>query len=104
MERFEGQQPTLAVLTLLISVYSCALTIGMHIFDAFFRNGPGSLKYYLTLAIAITATVFTQVWGKRIIRQHFASKRTRFVLTGRQAIYVILPVVGCGFYLVWLSV
>lgn len=100
----QGHQPTIAVLTLLISIYSCMLTIGMHVFEAFFKNGPGTFKYYVTLGIAITATCFTQVWGKKILKQHFAGKGTRFVLTTRQSIYVVALVVGCGSYLVWLSV
>lgn len=100
----QGRQPTFAVLTLLISIYSCMLTIGMHLFEAFFKNGPGTFKYYLTLGIAIAATFFTQVWGKKILKQHFVGRGTRFVLTARQSIYVIALIVGCGSYLVWLSV
>lgn len=96
---------TFAVLVLLVAVYSWLLTIALHVFSAFFKNGPGSMKYFVTLGIAVAASVFMQVKGKRVIRDAFGRQGGRNVqLTGRQSLYVVLFVLGCSFYLVWLTV
>lgn len=99
----QRDKPTFAILVLLIGVYSWLLTWAMHIFDAFFKNGPGSTKYFVTLGIAISSTVFMQVRGKRVIREHFGAQGGRNLeLSSRQAIYVAIFVVSCGLYGTWL--
>lgn len=98
------EKPTFAVIVLLIGVYSWLLTIAMHVFEAFFKNGPNSPKYYVTLGIAIAATLFMQVYGKRVVRQYFGRKGGRnFDLTKWQAGYVAMFVMCCSFYLMWLA-
>ncbi len=42
----QTRKPTFAILVLLISVYSWVLTLAIHIFDMFFKNGPGSSRYW----------------------------------------------------------
>ena len=98
-------KPTFAIFVLLIGVYSWLLTVAMHIFDAFFKNGPGSIKYFVTLGIAISSTLFMQVYGKRVVREHFGAKGGRKLeLSGRQATYITIFVVSLGIYVAWLMV
>ncbi len=93
---------TFAIMVLLIGVYSWLLTIAMHVFDAFFKNGPGSLKYYITLGIAFASTLFMQIYGKRVVRHHFGTIGGRnFVLSTKQAFYVVIFVLGFSVYFVW---
>jgi hypothetical protein len=103
-QQFQTAKPTFAVFVLLISGYSWLLTIGMHIFHAFFNNGPASVKYFITLGIALSSTVFMHLYGERIIRQHFARMGGRnLVLTTQQVLYVVIFVICCGIYLAWLA-
>lgn len=96
-------KPTFAIFVLLVGVYSWLLTIAMHIFEAFFKNGPGSTKYFVTLGIAISSTLFMQVYGKRIVRNHFGTRGGRELeLSGKQAIYITIFVVSLGIYGAWL--
>jgi len=98
----QRDKPTLAILILLICIYSWMLTAAMHLFDAFFKNGPGSFKYYLTLGIAIASSVFVQVYGKRVVREHFGRQGgVNLELNPRQAALVTALVVGFGIYLTW---
>lgn len=98
-------KPTFAILILLIGVYSWALTLGMHIFTVFFKNGPGSFKYFVTLGVAISSSLFMQFYGKRVIRQHFGAMGGRKLeLSGRQAIYITVFGVCVGIYFAWLMV
>lgn len=99
----QANAPTFAIFVLLIGVYTWLMTIAMHVFHAFFRNGPGSIKYYITLGIPISATLFMQFYGKKVVRTHFGSMGGRNLeLNGRQAIYVTLFVVSLGIYATWL--
>ena len=96
-------KPTFAIFVLLIGVYSWLLTVSMHIFNAFIKNGPGSPKYYLTLGIAISASLFMQFYGKQVVREHFGLRGGRNLeLTGRQALYITIFVVSIGIYGTWL--
>jgi hypothetical protein len=99
----QTDKPTFAIFVLLIGVYSWLVTLAMHIFGAFFKNGPGSTKYFVTLAIAILSTLFMQIYGRRVVREHFGAKGGRNLeLSGRQAFWVALFVVSCGVYVAWL--
>ena len=99
----QTDKPTFAIFVLLIGVYSWLLTLAMHICDAFFKNGPGSTKYFVTLGIAISATLFMQIYGKRIVREHFGTRGGRKLeLNGRQAVYITIFVVSLGIYGAWL--
>jgi len=99
----QTNKPTRAILVLLIGVYSWLLTLAMHVFEVFFKNGPGSAKYYITLGIAITSTLFMQLYGKRVVAQHFGNRGGRNLeLTASQALYVVFFVVCFGIYGVWL--
>lgn len=99
----QSNKPTFAIVVLLIGVYSWWLTLALHVFDAFFKNGPGSVKYFVTLGIAISSTLFMQIKGKRIVRQHFGARGVRNLeLSGRQASYVVLVVLSFSLYLMWL--
>ena len=99
----QTEKPTFAIFVLLVGVYSWLLTLAMHIFDAFFKNGPGSAKYFVTLGIAISSTLFMQVYGKRVVREHFGARGGRkLVLSGRQAIYITIFVLSLGIYAAWL--
>lgn len=99
----EERKPTFAIFVLLISIYSWLLMIGMTIFRVFFNNGPGSTKYYVTLGIAISSTIFMKVYGRRIVQEYFgAMGGKRIELSGRQAIYVTLFVMFTGVYFTWL--
>jgi hypothetical protein len=101
----QSDKPTFAILILLVGVYSWMLTLSMHIFRAFFKNGPGSIKYYVTLAIAISATLFMKSYGNRVVRKHFGLQGGRNLeIDGWQAFYVVLFVVGCGCYFAWLMI
>jgi len=98
----QPSKPTYAVMVLLVGVYSWLLTIAIHVFGAFFKNGPGSLKYFVTLGIAISATLFMQVRGKRIVRSHFGRAGGRnLTLDSRQVGYVCLLVLSLSVYFVW---
>ena len=97
-------KPTFAILVLLISVYSWLLTAAMHIFHTFFKNGPGTTKYYVTLGIALTSTLFMKLYGGQIVRKHFGKLGGRNLeLDTAQAIYVTLFVVAVGIYTTWLT-
>lgn len=99
----QTNKPTFAILVLLIGIYSWALTLAMHVFHAFFKNGPGSIKYFVTLGIAISSTLFMQMHGKRVVHEHFGARGGRNLeLSGRQAFYVALFLVSCGLYVTWL--
>lgn len=101
----QSDKPTFAIMVLLISVYSWLLTFSMHIFRAFFKNGPGSTKYYVTLTIAVLATLFMRAYGKRIVSQHFGGRGGRNLeIDGWQAFCVLVLVVSCGFYFAWLVI
>ena len=57
----------------------------------------------MTLGIAISSTVFTQLYGKRIVREHFGTMGGRNLeLSGRQAFYVTVFVLSLSAYMVWL--
>lgn len=99
----QRDKPTFAIFVLLIGVYSSLLTIAMHVFDMFFPNGPGSTKYFVTLGIAISSTLFMQTRGKQVVRKHFGARGGRNLeLTGWQAIYIAAFVVSLGIYTAWL--
>ncbi len=77
----------------------------MHIFTVFFKNGPGSFKYFVTLGLAISSSLFMQLYGKQVIRRHFgASGGRKLELSGRQAIYITMFVVSVGMYFAWIMV
>lgn len=97
-------KPTFAIMILLVGIYSWLLTAAMHIFNAIFPNGPGSLKYNLTLALAISATVFMRLFGYRLLRKHFGRRGGRGLeLTPRQAVYVVGFVAVLSAYFVWIA-
>ena len=99
----QTNKPTFAIIVLLIGVYSWMLTFAMLVFAAFFKNGPGSAKYFGTLGIAISSTLFMLIYGKRVVRQHFASRGGRNLeISAGQAACVVIFVVGCGVYFAWL--
>lgn len=101
----QTDKPTIAIFILLIGVYSWILTLAIHIFDAFFKNGPGSTKYFVTLGIAIAATLFTKIYGRKIVRAHFGSRGGRNLqITGWQAVYVTIFVLSLGIYFTWLVI
>ena len=103
LAKVQMNKPTYAIFVLLIGVYSSLLTLVLHVWGAFFKNGPGSAKYFVTLGIAISATLFMQFYGKRIVREHFGARGGRNLeLTGRQAMYIVVFVIGCGIYTAWL--
>ena len=103
IDTLQESKPTFAIFILLAGVYSWLLTIAMHVFDLFFKNGPGSVKYYVTLGIAITCTLFMQLHGKQVIRKHFGTTgHLNPELSGRQAVYITVFVVFFGSYLAWL--
>ena len=99
----QTNKPTFAIFVLLTGVYSWLLTLAMHVFEAFFKNGPGSTKYFVTIGIAIASTLFMQLYGKQVVRLHFGTRGGRNLeLTTRQAGYVVLFVIGCGIYFTWI--
>jgi hypothetical protein len=99
----QSNKPTFAIFVLLVGVYSWILTLAIHIFDAFFKNGLGSTKYFVTLGIAISCTVFMQIYGKRIVREHLGVRGGRNLeISGRQAVYIAIFVVSIGIYAAWL--
>ena len=94
---------TFAIFVLLIGLYAWLLTFAMHVFGAFLKNGPGSPKYYVTVGLAIASTVFMQVHGNRVVREHFGATGARGLeITGQQAMYVTIFVVALGIYAAWL--
>jgi hypothetical protein len=54
----QTDKPTFAIFVLLISVYTWMLTLAIHLFEPFFKHRPGSLKYNVTLGLAIGASLF----------------------------------------------
>ena len=101
----QKSKPTFAIVVLLVGIYAWLMTVALHIFDGFFRNGPGSTKYYITLTIAIVASVFMKWRGHRIIKQHFSDKGAKNLrLTGPQAIVVAAVVIAVGVYGTWLMI
>jgi hypothetical protein len=101
--RFQKNKPTFAILVLLISVYTWLLGFAMLVADLFFKVDPGSIKYGVTLAIAIASTIYLRMHGNRIVREHFGANGGRKLeLTSRQAMYVSLFVFGVSLYLLWI--
>ena len=99
----QTNKPTFAIVVLLIGVYSWILTLAMHAFHAFPKNGPGSFKYYVTLGIAFSSTLFMRVYGRGLIRQHFGARGGRgLTLRSGQIAYVVIFVLVCSIYFVWL--
>ena len=99
----QTNKPTFAIVVLLISIYSIILTLGMHVFEGFFNNGPASTKYYVTLGIAISSALYMQIHGKKVVREHFGSMGGRKLeLTGWQSLYVVLFMTSCVIYAMWL--
>lgn len=103
-ERAKQAKPTLAILILLIGMYSWFLTIGIHVFNIFNANGVRQLKYYVTLAIAIAATLYMRGYGRHIIRANFGTGRVgRVEVSAAQCLYVFLFAIGSGLYVAWLA-
>ena len=76
----------------------------MHIFQAFFKNGPGTTKYYVTLGIALSSTLFMKLYGGQIVRKHFGKSGGRNLeIDAVQVVYVTLLVVAVGIYTTWLT-
>jgi hypothetical protein len=99
----EGR-PTVPILVLLISTYSWMLTIGLHLFRRFFAaNGPGGLKYNVTLGIALASSVYMTFHGRFVIRRYFGTAGARNEnLSPVEALVVIAFVLGAGVYLAWI--
>ncbi len=77
----------------------------MHVFNTFFKNSPGSVKYVVTLGIALSSAMFMQIYGNRVVREHFGRKGGHNLeLTSRQALCVVVFVVSFGIYAAWLMV
>ena len=99
----QTEKPTFAVIILLVGIYSWMLSLAMHFHGAFF-NGLTPTKYYLTLGIAISSTLFMQFYGKQVIRKHFGQSGGRNLeISAGQAMSVILLLIGCSAYFVWLT-
>jgi hypothetical protein len=104
----QSNKSTFAIVVLLISIYSSMLVLGLAVFDAFFfnaffKNGPGSFKYYLTVGIAIVATLYMQVYGKHVVREHFGRQGGRNLeLAPNQVWYVALFLMALATYGAWL--
>ena len=86
----QTNKPTFAIFVLLIGVYSWLMwlmKLSMHVFDTLIKNGPGSVKYFVTLGIVIASAMFMQIYGKRVVREHFGRKGGHNLeLTSRQAL------------------
>lgn len=99
----QTRKPTFAIIVLLIGVYSWLLTVAMHVLGGVFFNGLDSLKYFLTLGIAIASTLYMKFHGQRVVRHHFGTEGGRNLeLSAGQAIRVVVLVVSFGLYAVWL--
>ncbi|MEX0715881.1 MAG: hypothetical protein WD066_04805 [Planctomycetaceae bacterium] len=95
-------KPTLAVMALLISVFSWMLWGGMRLARALGANPPGGMKQHVTLAIALASSAFMATYGRRMIHRQFGARGGRGVsLTPRQMIYVTVFVIAIGAYLTW---
>lgn len=98
------ERPIVAVVALLIGVYAWGLTLAMHVFGAFFKNGPGSIKYFITLGIAIAATLFTQFYGRRVVITHFGHDGGRKLeLNPAEIIAAVVTVISFSLYFVWVA-
>ncbi|MBL8814386.1 MAG: hypothetical protein JNL58_00035 [Planctomyces sp.] len=96
----QSDKPTFAILVLLVSIFSWQLEVLLHFLDTFCKNGPSPMEYFITLGIAISSTLYMQVYGKRIVREHFGAKYgTKLELSSRQAVYVTIFVVSFGIYI-----
>ena len=81
------------------------LTLAMHLLGPFFKNGPGSTKYYVTLGISISSTLFMLLYGKRIVRQYFGARGGRNLeISAGQVPYIVIFIVCCGVYFAWIAV
>ncbi|MDG2015319.1 MAG: hypothetical protein P8J33_17565 [Pirellulaceae bacterium] len=99
----QQDKSTIAIFVLLLGVMTSILVISMHIFRAVFPNGPGSLKYFITLGIAIGCSIFMKRHGNQLVKRHFGKTGGRdLVLSGKQAVAVIFFMVGVGVYIAWL--
>lgn len=104
----QKNKPTFAIFVLLIAVFSWLMwlmILAMHVFDTFIKTGPGSVKYIVTLGIAISSAMFMQIYGNRVVREHFGRKGGHNLeVTSRQALCVVVFVVSFGIYVAWLMV
>ena len=99
----QPEKPTFAIMIALIGTYSWILSLGMFFFRGFF-NGLTPTKYYLTLGIAISATLYLQFHGRQVIRKHFGSvpDLRKLELSSEQAVYVAIFLIGISAYAAWL--
>jgi len=102
-EDLQRNKPTFAVIILMIGAYSTMLTVAMHLFGVP-KNVPGSLKYWVNLAVAISSGVFMKLRGTDLVRSHFGEEGgRRLELNALQALYVTMFVLCCSLYWQWLD-
>lgn len=99
------ETPTFAILAYMIGVYSVLFSIGILVFELFFKNGPGSIKFFVALGISVASSFYMRVHGTQVVRVYFGeTRRSRLELSGRQSIYVTIFSMAVGYVVFWLLV
>ncbi len=94
--------PTAAVVSLLLLALSWALTTALFIGRWLFGPGWfGLWREWAALGISVGLLVQHQVWGRRLIRQHY---QVGHKLTVGQTILVVIIVLAAGVFGTWLFV
>jgi len=109
-EKVPGQEPEKRTVTglypimvSLTSVYCWILLIGLQVFTAINGQTPDNIKWYVTLGIALAASVFMRFHGNTVLQRQFAGTAPGAVtLTATQSLGVVLFVVAAGLYFSWL--
>ena len=95
----QRNKPTFAIMVLMFGAYSTVLTLAMHLFDVPAKNAPGSFKYFVNLAVAISSAVFMKLRGAALVRDHFGEQGGRKLeLSAQQALYVTMLLICCSIY------
>ncbi|MBL8892556.1 MAG: hypothetical protein JNL67_21445 [Planctomycetaceae bacterium] len=73
------------------------------LFGSEFGNGPGTVKYYINLGIAVAITIFMKWRGQKIVLENFGAQGGRNLeVSGWQAFIIVLFTIATGIYLVWI--
>ncbi len=96
--------PTLAIIVLLVWIYLWMLIIWLSIYAILFVTGPNaSIKFYVSLAIALACSIYLSGHGRSILVASFGARGGRnLIITPGQAVAVVLLVLAVGCYSAWL--
>jgi hypothetical protein len=97
------RKPTFVIVVLSIGFFSASIP-AILIGNIITGIRPSGIKFFITLALVVASWSFMILRGAAVIRQHFGARPGRnVVLTGRQAVLVVVLVLCFGAYGTWLN-